>query len=234
MVAWATYASSVLHNGHGRYEAARDAARKVFDQDIVGYGVLVVGELPEAASRTGDTKLVESTLSWLTERTAATPTDWRHGLEARVRALLHSDEDSYRRSIEVLGRTSLRIEQARSQLVYGEWLRREGRRMDAREALRTAHQRLDQMGLEAFAERARHELLATGETVRKRRPETLNDLTAQEAQIAGLARDGLTNSEIAAQLYISPRTVEWHLRKTFSKLGITSRRQLRGALAHSA
>ena len=106
--------------------------------------------------------------------------------------------------------------------------------MDARERLRTAHEQLTEMGLEAFAERARHELLATGETVRKRRPDTLNDLTAQEAQIAGLARDGMTNPEIAAQLFISPRTVEWHLRKTFSKLGITSRRQLKGALARIA
>jgi DNA-binding CsgD family transcriptional regulator len=234
MAAFATYAKSVLHNGLGRYDVARDAARQVFDQDIVGYGVLVVGELAEAASRTGDTKLVETALGWLTERTAATPTDWGHGIEARVRALLDGDEDAYRRSIEHLGRTGLRVETARAHLLYGEWLRREGRRVDAREELRTAHQQLGEMGLEAFAERARHELLATGETVRKRSPETLNDLTAQEAQIAGLARDGLTNAEIAAQLFVSPRTVEWHLRKTFSKLGITSRRQLRSALARSA
>lgn len=234
MAAFATYAKSVLHNGLGRYDVARDAARQVFDQDIVGYGVLVVGELAEAASRTGDTKLVETALGWLTERTAATPTEWGHGIEARVRALLGADEDAYRRSIEHLGRTGLRVEAARTHLLYGEWLRREGRRVDAREELRTAHEQLGEMGLGAFAERARHELLATGETVRKRSPETLNDLTAQEAQIAGLARDGLTNAEIAAQLYVSPRTVEWHLHKTFSKLGITSRRQLRGALARSA
>ncbi|TCM50622.1 LuxR family transcriptional regulator [Kribbella sp. VKM Ac-2568] len=234
MAAFATYAKSVLHNGLGRYDVARDAARQVFDQDIVGYGVLVIGELAEAASRTGDTKLVEAALGWLAERTAATPTEWGHGIEARVRALLGADEDAYRQSIEHLGRTGLRVQTARAHLLYGEWLRREGRRVDAREELRTAHEQLGEMGLEAFAERARHELLATGETVRKRSPETLNDLTAQEAQIAGLARDGLTNAEIAAQLYVSPRTVEWHLRKTFSKLGITSRRQLRGALARSA
>jgi DNA-binding CsgD family transcriptional regulator/tetratricopeptide (TPR) repeat protein len=231
MVDFAMYARSVLNNGLGRYDAARDAALRVFEQDVIGYGVLVVGELAEAASRTGDTKLVEATLAWLTERTTATPTDWGRGIEARVRALLSSDEEAYRRSIEHLSRTSLRVEVARTQLLYGEWLRREGRRVDAREQLRTAHELLAGMGLEAFAERARHELLATGETVRKRSPETSNDLTAQEAQIAGLARDGLTNPEIAAQLFISPRTVEWHLRKTFSKLGITSRRQLRGALA---
>jgi DNA-binding CsgD family transcriptional regulator len=230
-VDFAQYAKSVLYNGLGRYDAARDAALRVFERDVIGYGVLVVGELAEAASRTGDTKLVESTLTWLTERTTATPTDWGLGIETRVRALLNSDESAYRQSIEYLSRTTLRVEVARSQLLYGEWLRREGRRVDAREQLRTAHELLTGMGLEAFAERARHELLATGETVRKRSPETSNDLTSQEAQIAGLARDGLTNPEIAAQLFISPRTVEWHLRKTFSKLGITSRRQLRTALS---
>ena len=234
MAVFATLASSVLYNGLGRYEAARDAALRVFEQDVFGYGVLVVGELAEAASRTGDTKLVESTLAWLTERTTATPTDWGRGMEARVRAFLEADDNAYRASIEHLSRTNLRVEIARAHLLYGEWLRREGRRVDAREHLRTAHEMLVEMGLEAFAERARHELLATGETVRKRQPDTLNDLTAQEAQIAGLARDGLTNPEIAAQLFISPRTVEWHLRKTFSKLGITSRRQLRGALARPA
>ncbi|HET6986960.1 MAG TPA: AAA family ATPase [Kribbella sp.] len=234
LVDFAMYARAVLNNGLGRYDAARDAALRVFEQDVFGYGALVVGELAEAASRTGDTKLVESTLTWLTERITATPTDWGRGLEARVRALLEADEDAYRASIEHLSQTSLHVEAARAHLLYGEWLRREGRRVDAREQLRTAHELLGEMGLEAFAERARHELLATGETVRKRRPETLTDLTAQEAQIAGLARDGLTNPEIAAQLFISPRTVEWHLRKTFSKLGITSRRQLRSALVRSA
>ncbi|MFI7065192.1 ATP-binding protein [Kribbella sp. NPDC050124] len=234
MASFAMVAKSVLHNGLGQYDAAREAARQVFDQDVVGYDVLVVGELAEAAARTGDTQLLESTLAWLTERTAATPTEWGRGIESRAQALLEDSEDAYRRSIEHLDRTSIRVEQARARLLYGEWLRREGRRVDAREQLRTAHEQLEKMGLEAFAERARHELLATGETVRKRTPDTLNDLTAQEAQIAGLARDGLTNVEIGAQLYISPRTVEWHLRKTFSKLGITSRRQLRSALARSA
>ncbi|MEV4262684.1 AAA family ATPase [Kribbella sp. NPDC049584] len=232
IAAFATYANAVLHNGLGRYDVAKDAALQVFEQDVLAYGALAVSELAEAASRTGDTKLVETALTWMTERTSATPTDWALGIEARVRALLSSDESGYVASIEHLGRTNLRLELARSHLQYGEWLRREGRRVDAREQLRIAHEQLEQMGLEAFAERARHELLATGETVRKRRPDTLNDLTAQEAQIAGLARDGMTNPEIAAQLFISPRTVEWHLRKTFSKLGITSRRQLRTALAN--
>ncbi|MET9271912.1 AAA family ATPase [Kribbella sp. NPDC003557] len=233
MTAIATYTSALLHNGLGRYETARDAALQVFEQDVVAYGALVIGELAEAASRTGDTKLVETALAWLNERVAATPTDWGRGMESRARALLTNAEDAYRASIDHLGRTGLRIESARAELLYGEWLRREGRRQDAREHLRIAHEQLAAMGAEAFAERARHELLATGETVRKRTPETTNDLTAQESQIAGLARDGLTNPEIAAQLFISPRTVEWHLRKTFSKLGITSRRQLRTALARS-
>ncbi|MFG1912200.1 ATP-binding protein [Kribbella sp. NPDC048928] len=230
MTAIATYTNALLHNGLGRYQTAQDAALQVFEQDPVAYGALVVGELAEAASRTGDTKHVETTLTWLNERVAAVPTDWGRGLEARVRALLTGDEAAYRLSIEHLGRTRLRIESARSQLLYGEWLRRQGRRQDAREQLRPAHTELAELGVEAFAERARHELLATGETVRTRTPDTATNLTAQESQIATLARDGLTNPEIAAQLFISPRTVEWHLRKTFSKLGITSRRQLRTTL----
>ncbi|MFB6721085.1 AAA family ATPase [Kribbella sp. NPDC056345] len=224
------YAEAVLNNGLGRYDLARDAAQWVFEQDIIGYGALIAGELGEAASRTGDSKLVESTLTWLSERATAVPTDWSRGIEARVRALRDADEAQYRRSIECLDRTILQGEAARSRLLYGEWLRREGRRADARGELRTAYDALTALGLGAFAERARHELLATGETVRKRSVETANDLTTQEAQIAGLARDGLTNPEIAAQLFLSPRTVEWHLRKTFAKLGISSRRQLRDAL----
>nr|WP_272954665.1 LuxR family transcriptional regulator [Kribbella sandramycini] len=230
LVSSASHASAVLHNSLGRYELARDAAQRVFEQDIVGYGVLVVGELAEAASRTGDLKLVEVAHAWLSDRIAVTPTDWALGLAARVQGLRDGDEAAYVRSIDHLSRTPVRVEAARSRLLYGEWLRRQGRRVDAREQLRAAHDQLTAMGLQAFADRARHELLATGETVRKRTPDTRTDLTAQEAQIAGLARDGLTNPEIAEQLFISPRTVEWHLRKTFAKLGITSRRQLRTAL----
>ncbi len=139
-------------------------------------------------------------------------------------------EELYREGIERLGHTKVRVELARAQLLYGEWLRREGRRVDARAQLRTAHESLTAMGVEAFAERARHELLATGETVRKRTVETSGELTAQEAHVARLAVQGLTNPEIGAALYISPRTVEWHLRKIFTKLGVSTRRQLRRAL----
>ncbi|MFI5733661.1 ATP-binding protein [Kribbella sp. NPDC051587] len=224
------YAEAVRNNGLGRYEAARDAAQELFGQDVIGYGALVAGELAEAASRTGDGKLVESTLTWVSERANAVPTNWSRGIEARVHGLLKGDEGAYRQSIACLDGTILQGEAARSRLLYGEWLRREGRRADARGELRTAYDALSALGLGAFAERARHELLATGETVRKRSVETANELTTQEAQIAGLARDGLTNPEIAAQLFLSPRTVEWHLRKTFAKLGITSRRQLRDTL----
>jgi DNA-binding CsgD family transcriptional regulator len=225
-----TYAEVVLNNGLGRYESARDGAQWLFEQDVIGYGALVAGELAEAASRTGDSKLVESTLTWVSERANAVPTNWSRGIEARIRGLLKGDEGAYRQSIACLDGTILQGEAARSRLLYGEWLRREGRRADARGELRTAYDALSALGLGAFAERARHELLATGETVRKRSVETANELTTQEAQIAGLARDGLTNPEIAAQLFLSPRTVEWHLRKTFAKLGITSRRQLRDTL----
>jgi DNA-binding CsgD family transcriptional regulator len=226
---FATYASSVLYNGLGRHGAARDAAWRAFERDQVGYGPFVVPELAEAASKTGDTALVRTALQWLSERTRATPTEWGLGIEARVRALL-SDGDAaesfYRESIERLGRTPVRAELARAHLLYGEWLRRERRRAAAREQLRTAHDLLDAMGIEAFAERARRELLATGETARKRTVESSGQLTAQEAQVARLARDGLSNSEIGARLFTSSRTVQYHLGKVFAKLAISSRSQL--------
>jgi DNA-binding CsgD family transcriptional regulator len=229
MVNFATYASSVLHNGVGRHDAARDAAWQAFERDQLGYGPLVVPELAEAASRTGDTALVMAALEWLSERTRVTPTEWALGIEARVRALLSEGdiaERLYRESIARLGRTPVRVELARGHLLYGEWLRRERRRIDAREHLRTAYDMLATMGIEAFAERARRELLATGETARKRTVETSSELTAQEAQIARLARDGLSNPEIGTRLFISPRTVKYHLRKVFTKLDITSRNEL--------
>jgi ATP/maltotriose-dependent transcriptional regulator MalT len=157
------------------------------------------------------------------------PTAWALGIEARIRALLSQGDaaDScYRESIEHLGQTSIRAELARSHLLYGEWLRRERRRAEARDQLRTAHDMLEAMEMEAFAERARRELRATGETVRKRTVETSSQLTAQEAQVARLARDGLSNPEIGTRLFISANTVAYHLRKVFTKLGITSRSQL--------
>jgi ATP/maltotriose-dependent transcriptional regulator MalT len=169
----------------------------------------------------------------LCERTRVTPTDWVLGIEARARGLLSEGEAAercYRESIEHLGRTRVRAQLARAHLLYGEWLRRENRRTDAREQLRTAYEMLDAMGAEAFAERARRELLATGETVRKRVSETSDALTAQEAQVARLARDGLSNPEIGARLFISSRTVQYHLRKIFTKLGISSRSQLHRVL----
>jgi ATP/maltotriose-dependent transcriptional regulator MalT len=166
-------------------------------------------------------------------RPEASDADWALGIYARSRALLsdgQAAERSYREAVDRLGRTRVRPELARARLLYGEWLRREGRRVDAREQLRSAHDLLATIGMEAIAERARRELLATGEKVRRRSEETRNELTPQEDQIARLARDGLSNPEIGEQLFISARTVEWHLHKVFAKLGISSRRQLRTAL----
>jgi ATP/maltotriose-dependent transcriptional regulator MalT len=176
-------------------------------------------------------------LKQLTEIAQAYGNDSALGLEARCRALLSDGTDAddlYREAIDRLGRTRLRPELARAHLLYGEWLRREGRRLDACEQLRTAHDLLTAIGMAAFAERARQELLATGERLRKRSVETVTTLTAQEAHIARLARDGSTNTEIGQQLYLSARTVEWHLRKVFTKLGISSRRELRAALTQAA
>jgi DNA-binding CsgD family transcriptional regulator len=231
----AACASAVLHNSLGRHDAARDATWEVFQRDQLALGQLVVAELAEAAARTGDVAAVRAALDWLSERTRATPTEWVLGIEARVRALLSEDQAAdrwYQESVERLGRTRVRAELARSHLLYGEWLRRQGRRMDAREQLRTAHRMLEEMGMEAFAERARRELRATGETVRRRtvpaaRTAGATDtLTAQEAQVARLARDGLSNPEIGARLFISPRTAAYHLSNVFTKLGISSRSQL--------
>ncbi|HJZ04060.1 MAG TPA: helix-turn-helix transcriptional regulator, partial [Streptosporangiaceae bacterium] len=233
LVSLADYASAVLYNGLGRHDAARDAAWRAFQRDPVGYGPFIVPELAEAASRTGDLALVRAALDWLAERTAVTPGDWPLGIQARIGAFLtqgDAAERQYRESIDRLGRTRLRAELARAHLLYGEWLRRGRRRADARAQLRTAHEMLDAMGIGAFAERARRELAATGETARKRTVETSGQLTAQETQIARLARDGLSNPEIGARLFISARTVQYHLGKVFTKLGIGSRSQLDQAL----
>jgi DNA-binding CsgD family transcriptional regulator len=223
------YARSVLYNGLGRHDAARDAAWEAFQPDPIGYGTWLLPELAEAASRTGDRALLESALGWLSERTRATNSGWAAGIEARVRALLSEGEvaDSlYRQSIEHLSGTRARLELARTHLLYGEWLRRERRRRDARKQLRTALEALTSMGAEAFARRAERELLATGERARKRTVDTLDQLTPQETQVARLVAQGDTNREIAAQLFISPSTVEYHLRKAFRKLDVKSRTQL--------
>ena len=234
MVSFADYASSVLYNGLGRHDIARDAAWRAFERDELGYGPYVVPELAEAAARTGDVALVRAALQWLSERTRAAPTEWALGIEARVRALLSEGEIAerhYRESIARLGRTRVRVQVARAHLLYGEWLRRQRRRLDARAQLRTAYAMLDTMGIEGFAERARRELRATGATARKRTVETREELTAQEAVIARLAREGLSNPEIGSRLFISARTVQSHLGKVFAKLAISSRGQLDQVLA---
>jgi DNA-binding CsgD family transcriptional regulator len=231
------YARSVLYNGLGRHNAARDAAREAFQHDLVGHGPFLVPELAEAASRTGDTALLESALEWLSGRTGVVSSEWLLGIEARVRALLSEGESAerlYRDSIVHLSGNRVRLDLARTRLLYGEWLRRERRRLDAREQLRTALKMFTSMGTEAFAARAERELLVTGERVRKRTVETQDDLTGQEAQVARLARDGLSNAEIGERLFISPHTVAYHLRKVFSKLDITSRNQLGRALPDRA
>jgi DNA-binding CsgD family transcriptional regulator/tetratricopeptide (TPR) repeat protein len=231
----AAYASAVLGNGLGRYEAARDAARQVFEREDVIFGYLAVAELAEAAARTGQVAQVQATLDWLSERTRTTPTAWVLGIEARIRALLsdgQAADDLYRESIEQLGRTRVRAELARSHLLYGEWLRRQRRRAEAREQLRTAHRMLEEMGMEAFDERARRELRATGETARTRSVSAARGagagaaLTPQEAQVARLAGEGLSNPAIGARLFISSRTAQFHLSNVFTKLGITSRGEL--------
>jgi ATP/maltotriose-dependent transcriptional regulator MalT len=227
----------VLYNGLGRYGEALAAAGLASEHpEGLAFSNTTLVELIEAATRTGQVERAADALKQLSERTTASGGDWALGDEARSRALLSEGEPAerlYREAIERLGRTRVRAELARAQLLYGEWLRRHNRRVDAREQLRVAHQMLTAMGIEGFAERARRELLATGETVRRRAVETADELTAQEAQIARLAGDGRTNLEIGAELFLSSRTVEWHLHKVFTKLGISSRRQLRGARPHA-
>jgi DNA-binding CsgD family transcriptional regulator len=224
-------ARACLCNGLGRYEDALTAAREAAADPLeLGPTKWALAELVEAGVRSGNTDAAAGAFEQLSAMTRASGTELALGIEAARRALLHGDdtaEELYREALERLGHTRVRVELARAQLLYGEWLRRESRRADARAQLRTAHEALAAMGVEAFADRARHELAATGETVRKRAAQTSGELTAQEAHIARLAAEGLTSPEIAAALYLSPRTVEWHLRKIFTKLGVSTRRQLR-------
>ena len=231
---YAHWAAAVLYNGLARYEDAAEAARQAssntFDYFVSAWAL---PELVEAAARAGKPGLARDALERLAGVTQPCGTDVALGIEARSSALLNygtAADDLYRVAIDRLGRTRLRPELARAQLLYGEWLRREGRRADARAQLRAAHEMFTSFGMQAFADRTGRELAATGEKARKRSPETREQLTPQEEQIARLARDGLSNPEIGAQLFVSARTIEWHLRNVFAKLGIASRRQLRTAL----
>ncbi|MFD9292781.1 AAA family ATPase [Streptomyces sp. NPDC060030] len=233
-VAIAQRARAVLYNGLGKYEQALEAARRASSHphDLVAanWGLT---EVVEAAVRSGDHDAAATALEQLTRTTDAAGTNWALGTQARSRALLNKGEAAegwYREAIERLARTRMESDLARTHLLYGEWLRRENRRVDARAQLQAAHRMFTRFGAYAFTERTARELKATGETVARRTSPASTALTAQETQIARLARDGLTNTEIGAQLFLSPHTVEWHLRKVFTKLGITSRRQLRGIL----
>jgi DNA-binding CsgD family transcriptional regulator len=230
------WGSAVRYNGLGRYEDALAAAERAAEdtRGLAGVPIVLLSELIEAAVRSGQPKRAAGPLAHFAEIAPALDTDWALGTYARSAAMLTEGataERLYREAIERLSRTRLSETLARAHLLYGEWLRRENRRVDAREQLRVAHTMLSDNGMEAFAERARRELLATGETVRKRIVETLDELTPQEAQVARLAASGQTNTEIGAQLFLSPRTVEWHLRKVFGKLGVSSRKELRAELS---
>jgi DNA-binding CsgD family transcriptional regulator len=234
----AHWAGAVLYNGLGRYPQAMSSALAA-EQAWEPVGTAwVLPELIEAACRAGEEQVARDALDRLIETTRPFDGDFPAGLEARNRALLARDDDAealYREAIARLSQTRMRPDLARAHLLYGEWLRRRGQRVEARRQLRTGYEMFVAIGMEAFAERARRELLATGETVRKRTAEatSANELTAQERQIAMLVRDGLSNPEVGARLFISPRTVEWHLRKVFAKLSIDSRRQLRDVLLHA-
>jgi DNA-binding CsgD family transcriptional regulator len=231
VVEWAT---ALLHNGRGRYADALAAAQRGCEHDDVGLFAWALVEMIEAGARCGATDAASAALERLSARTRASGTDWALGIEAGSRALLSDGPDAethYREAVERLARSRGVVHLARARLLYGEWLRRENRRVDAREQLRAAHDHFSRIGAEAFAERARGELLATGETAPRRTAETRDVLTHQERQIARMASDRQTNPEIAAKLFISPRTVEYHLHKVFAKLDISSRRELHAALA---
>jgi DNA-binding CsgD family transcriptional regulator len=223
------YARAVLYNGLGRYETAIGSARSACEYDDLGVFGLALLERVEAGSRSGAREESAAALEELERRTRAAGTDWALGVQAWSMAMMREGREAdslFREAIDRLGRTRIALHTARATLVYGEWLRRENRRTDARQHLRSAYDVFDRAGAEAFAERARRELLATGETARRRSDDTRGTLTPQESEIARLARDGFSNPEIGAHLFISPRTVQYHLRKVFVKLEITSRSQL--------
>jgi DNA-binding CsgD family transcriptional regulator/tetratricopeptide (TPR) repeat protein len=229
------WATAVLCNGLGRYDQALDAARQAIEASPADlFANWAAAELVEAATRIRVAERAVGPLHRLSAATRASGTDWALGVEARSRALVKEGDNAevlYREAIDRLGRTRLRVDLARAHLLYGEWLRRAHRRIDAREQLRTAHQMLTAMGVDGFANRAARELRATGERVSKRTSELPAQLTARENEIARLADEGLSNPEIASRLFMSPRTVEYHLHKVFTKLAISSRNQLHGALA---
>ncbi|MFI9557375.1 AAA family ATPase [Nonomuraea endophytica] len=229
----AEWAAATLYLGYGEYGAAAEAARRAYEPEGIGFTVWVLPELIEAAVRAGDAATAHQAFEQLAERSATSDAPWARGIEARSRALLSDGgeaEGLYREAIEHLARSRVAVHRARAQLIYGEWLRRQNRRIDARVQLKGAFHAFDAMGADAFARRAERELLATGETVQKRTGDPGVELTPQEAQIAQLAREGHTNPEIAARVFLSHRTVEWHLRKVFTKLNIASRKELARAL----
>jgi DNA-binding CsgD family transcriptional regulator len=232
VVAFSHYLSSVQYNALGQHEHALECARRVMEWGVIGYQTLAAPELAEAASRQGDTELLADVAAWVTARAGATPTDWALGISALVNALAADAADDpdglYRASIERLRGTPLRFLLARAKLLYGEWLRRRGRKGDALVQLTAAHEALNEMGLTSFAERARREVSATtSRRVRKYLDDPTAELTGQELQVTRLVQDGLTNREIGVRLYLSPRTVEWHLRNVFGKVGVSTRHQLR-------
>jgi DNA-binding CsgD family transcriptional regulator len=229
VLTFSEHARAVLYNGLGRYEAALGPAQSARTRDELLASVWSLPELVEAAARSGHADVADEAIERLSERTNAAGSELALAIEARSKALLSEAalaDRLYREAIDRLGHTRLTFELARAHLLYGEWLRRDRRRIDARDQLHRAQDMFSSMGAEAFAARASRELLATGETARKRTDETRDELTAQETQIAQLARDGLSNAEIGARLFISPRTVEYHLHKVFNKLDITSREHL--------